>query len=220
MSSFQELEVIPMSDETAAADGQSFTERMRSMLREQLVDAAAKLAAERSWSDVTMSTVANEVGVSRQTLYREFGNKDALGEAMAIEVARSLIADASAQIDQHEDLVVGVEKAMATVLHRAEEDPLTRGVLMAARHEDELLPFLTTRTEGILQLAASILVQKVEPRVPEFTHEQLTAMVDTAVRIVVSHIVQPGGDPDEVAALIGWMLGRLMGMREPADLQV
>ncbi|MFE0010053.1 TetR/AcrR family transcriptional regulator, partial [Streptomyces erythrochromogenes] len=50
--------------------------------RESLLDAAAAALSARPWPDVRMVDVAAAAGVSRQTLYNEFGGKAGLGRAL------------------------------------------------------------------------------------------------------------------------------------------
>ncbi|MFG3103484.1 TetR/AcrR family transcriptional regulator [Streptomyces sp. NPDC048182] len=50
--------------------------------RESLLDAAYAALARRPWPAVRMVEVAVAAGVSRQTLYNEFGGKDGLGRAL------------------------------------------------------------------------------------------------------------------------------------------
>ncbi|MGW6457517.1 TetR/AcrR family transcriptional regulator [Streptomyces sp. NPDC055078] len=50
--------------------------------RESLLDAALAALAERPWSGVRMVDVAAAAGLSRQTLYNEFGGKDGLARAL------------------------------------------------------------------------------------------------------------------------------------------
>lgn len=195
-----------------------FSTRVRSMLRDQLIEAAEALALARPWSEVTMADVARAVGVSRQTLYNEFGSKDGLGEAMAYTVAERLATQAADEIERHDDLLIGVEAALTLVLRQADGDPMVRAVLSAARQDDELLPFLTTRSGVVLDLATTLLADRVGSRAPDLTRAQVRVLVDTAVRLVVSHIVQPGGSPQDVAALITWILGRSLGMGDGSPL--
>ncbi len=53
-------------------------------MHERVVDAAVRLTAETGWSQVTMAKLADEVGVSRQTVYNEIGTKSGLAEAMIL----------------------------------------------------------------------------------------------------------------------------------------
>ncbi|WP_143663446.1 TetR/AcrR family transcriptional regulator, partial [Streptomyces bobili] len=50
--------------------------------RESLLDAAFAALARRPWAAVRMVDVAAAAGVSRQTLYNEFGTKDGLARAL------------------------------------------------------------------------------------------------------------------------------------------
>ncbi|WP_328873738.1 TetR/AcrR family transcriptional regulator [Streptomyces sp. NBC_00287] len=68
--------------------------------RESLLDAAYTALARRSWSAVRMVDVAAAAGVSRQTLYNEFGSKEGLARALVRREADSYLA--------------GVERALST----------------------------------------------------------------------------------------------------------
>ncbi|MYW21313.1 TetR family transcriptional regulator, partial [Streptomyces sp. SID2955] len=67
--------------------------------RESLLDAACAALAHRPWSAVRMVDVAASAGVSRQTLYNEFGSKDGLARALVHREAERYLA--------------GVERALA-----------------------------------------------------------------------------------------------------------
>ncbi|MEU9439836.1 helix-turn-helix domain-containing protein [Streptomyces sp. NPDC048304] len=67
--------------------------------RESLLDAASTALARRPWSAVRMVDVAATAGVSRQTLYNEFGSKDGLARALVRREADGYLA--------------GVERALA-----------------------------------------------------------------------------------------------------------
>ncbi|MEU0332639.1 helix-turn-helix domain-containing protein [Streptomyces sp. NPDC006193] len=67
--------------------------------RESLLDAAYTALTRRPWSAVRMVDVAASAGVSRQTLYNEFGSKDGLARALVRREADMYLA--------------GVERALA-----------------------------------------------------------------------------------------------------------
>ncbi|WP_345141435.1 helix-turn-helix domain-containing protein, partial [Streptomyces mexicanus] len=60
--------------------------------RESLLDAAYTALARRPWSAVRMVDVAAAAGVSRQTLYNEFGGKDGLARALVRREADGFLA--------------------------------------------------------------------------------------------------------------------------------
>ncbi|MDG9716629.1 helix-turn-helix domain containing protein [Streptomyces sp. DH24] len=60
--------------------------------RESLLEAARTALARRPWSAVRMVDVAAAAGVSRQTLYNEFGSKEGLARALVRREADAYIA--------------------------------------------------------------------------------------------------------------------------------
>ncbi|MEV8434780.1 TetR/AcrR family transcriptional regulator [Streptomyces sp. HUAS 31] len=68
--------------------------------RESLLDSAYTALARRPWSAVRMVDVAAAAGVSRQTLYNEFGSKEGLARALVRREADGYLA--------------GVDRALAT----------------------------------------------------------------------------------------------------------
>ena len=92
--------------------------------RESLLDAAYTALARRPWSAVRMVDVAVAAGVSRQTLYNEFGSKDGLARALVRREADGYLA--------------GVERALAT--HTDPRDRLTAAAeWMASAARDNAL---------------------------------------------------------------------------------
>ncbi|MDX3456650.1 TetR/AcrR family transcriptional regulator [Streptomyces sp. ME02-8801-2C] len=60
--------------------------------RDSLLDAAYTALARRPWSAVRMVDVAATAGVSRQTLYNEFGSKEGLARALVRREADAYLA--------------------------------------------------------------------------------------------------------------------------------
>ncbi|WP_432054278.1 TetR/AcrR family transcriptional regulator [Streptomyces sp. bgisy022] len=97
--------------------------------RESLLDAAYAALAHRPWSGVRMVDVAAAAGVSRQTLYNEFGSKDGLARALVRREVDAYLAGVdravTAQGDRRERLTAAAEWTVAA----ARENPLVRAVL-------------------------------------------------------------------------------------------
>ena len=69
----------------------TFRASVQGQLRDRLLDSAQAQIEKRGWSSVTMSRIADEVGVSRQTVHNELGTKRQLAEHLAMrELARFL----------------------------------------------------------------------------------------------------------------------------------
>ena len=61
-------------------------------MRDRVVIAAVELTTTVGWAQVTMARLADQVGVSRQTVYNEIGSKPRLAEAMILgELDRFLL---------------------------------------------------------------------------------------------------------------------------------
>lgn len=60
----------------------SYAEASRAVLRDSVLDAMRELLTRRDWSSITLAAVAEAAGVSRQTIYNEFGSRQALPRAM------------------------------------------------------------------------------------------------------------------------------------------
>ncbi|MHA5050925.1 TetR/AcrR family transcriptional regulator [Streptomyces sp. SD15] len=81
--------------------------------RESLLDAAYTALVRRPWSTVRMVDVAAVAGVSRQTLYNEFGSKEGLARALVRREADGYLAGVeralAAHVDARERLVATAE---------------------------------------------------------------------------------------------------------------
>ncbi|MFE3883935.1 TetR/AcrR family transcriptional regulator [Streptomyces lydicus] len=104
--------------------------------RESLLDAAYTALTQRAWTAIRMVDVAAAAGVSRQTLYNEFGSKEGLARALVRRetenylagVARALSRGASAA-GARGDAAGRVVAAAAWTLRTARANPLVRAVL-------------------------------------------------------------------------------------------
>ena len=187
----------------------------RELLRTTLLDAVAEQLREKPWSAVTMAEVARAAGVSRQTVYNEFGSKQALAEALVSRVLNHFLAGVAEQMKQNkDDFPAAITAAVEFTLHLAAEEPLLKAVLTASRGGgDELLPFLTTQSEPLLRGASGVVLRAVEEYWPDLpiTGDQREFAVETVVRLVVSYLVMPLSSPEEIARNIAWLVHRAVG---------
>ena len=80
---------------------------------ERILAAAAEMTAELGWSGVTMAALAERVGVSRQTVYNEWGSRDRLAEAMVMRELGAFLDEVDAGFDAYPgDLEAAVAEAM------------------------------------------------------------------------------------------------------------
>ena len=181
-------------------------------MRERVVEAAVALTAEVGWARVTMGTIAERVGVSRQTVYNEVGTKPGLAEAMILHELDRFLGVVSLAFDAHpRDLVGAIRTASRDVLVLAQGNPLLHAVVSATHGADtELLPLLTTHAESLLAAAKIVVADRIEPYDVGLDGEHLDAAIDMVVRVVLSHVMQPSGSPDSTADAIAWVAARVL----------
>lgn len=181
-------------------------------LRERIIEAAADLTVESGWSAVTMGKLADRVGVSRQTVYNEVGGKGDLAESLVLWELGHFLEAVNAGFDAHpDDLVAAARDAVRRVLERAAVNPLLRAAVSATEGADTgLLPLLTTDSASLAGAAAVV----IELRLGDYDHgvepRRLGGLVDTIVRLVVSHVLRPSATPEESSELIAWIMERVL----------
>ena len=181
-------------------------------MRVRIVAAAVRLTAEVGWAQVTMARLADEVGVSRQTVYNEMGTKPRLAEAMILGELDRFLGVVSLSFDAHpDDLVAAIRGASLGVLELATDNPLLHAVVSATHGADtELLPLLTTHAESLLVVAKTVIGDKLAPYDVPLTPERLAAAIDMVVRVVLSHVMQPSAAPASTADDLAWIAARVL----------
>ncbi|CAM5427495.1 hypothetical protein GCM10010329_01180 [Streptomyces spiroverticillatus] len=168
--------------------------------REALLDAAYTSLATRPWTAVRMVDVAAAAGVSRQTLYNEFGSKDGLARALVRREADGFLAGVDRVLADRTgadaDRLAGVAEwivraARANVLVRA----LVTGCWSERLPSGRPVRGLSAGAAGVAQRradegvpGASELVELVRVRV----EEGVGVPGEVVVRVAVSWVVAPG----------------------------
>lgn len=179
-------------------------------LRERIVSAAMDLMVADGYRRLRMRDVAEAAGVSRQTVYNEFGDKWGLAQAVVMHDTELFLDDVDAALAAHDDLTAAVTEAVYYSLTSAASQPLRKAVLTGDGRE--LLPLLTTEAEPQLFAARTRLVDHVRRHWPGLPHDEVATVVDFAVRLTMSHMMLPSDPPDVVAARIAAMVTRYLGV--------
>lgn len=181
-------------------------------MRDRILGEAVRITTQQGWTEVTMGRLAEAVGVSRQTVYNEVGAKPALAEAMILDELRRFLDVVESAFAAHpSDLVAAIRAAVGTVLEHARGNALLHAVVSATHGTDtELLPLLTTHSGELLSVARTVVLKHVRQYEVDLAEDQLEAAVDTVVRVVLSHVMQPSGTPAETADAMGWIADRVL----------
>lgn len=184
--------------------------------RDRVLDAAVRLTVDGGWARVTMGRVAEAAGVSRQTVHTEVGTKTGLAEGMILRELERFLVVVDSAFEQHPaDIVAAIRAATERVLEHAHDNLLLKAVVSATHGADtELLPLLTTHSESLLAVAKEVVGTRVVGYDVGLDAEALDAAIDMVVRVVLSHVMQPGDtSPQRAAADLAWIAERVLSAR-------
>ncbi|MFE7381294.1 TetR/AcrR family transcriptional regulator [Streptomyces zhihengii] len=165
--------------------------------REALLDAAAAALRARPWSAVRMVEVAASAGVSRQTLYNEFGGKDGLAGALVRREAEGFLRGAGRVVAEAGESGAGeVERCVRLAewtAGRMAGRPLLRALLTGCWSERLPVPRGRGRSgpgpadAGPPAPGELLGALRVRLGAPERAYE-------LAVRLAVSQVIAPAGE--------------------------
>jgi AcrR family transcriptional regulator len=189
-----------------------YRESVRSLLHERLLDAAYELVTADGWDRVRITHIAAKAGVSRQTVYTEYGTRDAIGQALVLREVERFLVGIQESLDTNR--AGGMEAAIAAgvlfTLELAADNPLLKSVLTSTRGGDgDLLTHLTTRSEPLLHTASGMLDGYAADTWPEVDAFSRGLAIEAVVRLTVSHLVQPVAAAEETARRIAMIAGRI-----------
>lgn len=184
-----------------------YPEAAKALLRDTLFGAARDLVQQRAWSEITMSEIAGAGGVSRQTLYKEFGSRDEFAQALVIHEGERFLDAVDAAVREHfDDPRAAVGAALGAFLRTAGEDPLVH-ILLSDDGAGGLLPFVTTQGMPVVQWATARLAATIEDGWPEAPPAKVQLLAESLVRLAISHVTAPGESPEATAKRMGELLG-------------
>jgi AcrR family transcriptional regulator len=184
-----------------------YPDAAKRLLRETLFAAARDEVQQRPWSEITMAEIATAAGVSRQTLYKEFGSRDEFAQALVIHEGERFLAAVDAAVREHlDDPRAAIGAALETFLRTAGEDPLVL-ILLSDDGAGGLLPFVTTQGMPVVQWATARLTATIERGWPEAPPAKVRLLAESLVRLAISHVTAPSESPEVIAASAGELLG-------------
>lgn len=184
----------------------SYAEASRTLLRDSVLDAVGELLANDSWGDVTMAEVAARAGVSRQTLYNAFGNREELAQAYLMREAERFLAAIEVAVTSNvEDPRRALYEAAELFLALVSTHPMVRAI--STQQGEELVALATVRGGGLLTAMTDRLGDLIGATWPTVERDGARLLAATLVRLAISHAVLPTGAPKRTAADIARTLG-------------
>ena len=199
-----------------------FRETVRTMLRDRLLDAAASAYREQGWRRLTMAKIADRAGVSRQTVYNEFGTKQQMAEQLIMRELETFLAIVRERFEAESEFVPAVRAAVEGALVTAERNALLRSVLESDQNGDaELLPFIV-QSQWLVDRATAFLVDLVAGRYADLPMpvERLEVALESVVRLVLSHVTRPSRSPHETADDIAFIVAAVLAGASQVALDV
>ncbi len=182
--------------------------------RETLLETAHAAVSARPWAGVRMVELAASAGVSRQTLYNEFGNKDGLGSALVGHRVERFLQGAAAVAAQAAcrgaDPPAALAVSIGWMLRTVRGEPIVRCALTGCW--SPRMPLSARGVPGTpAELAAELrrrlvtaLTTGAEPAgVRTAAGEPLHRACEAALRLALSYLIVPEhGAEDETCRRI------------------
>jgi AcrR family transcriptional regulator len=185
-----------------------YREAARALLQDSLFDAARGLLEDRPWAQITMAEIARAAGVSRQTLYAQFGSRDDFAQRFVIREGARFLEEVETALRAHlDDPARAVCAGLEAFLTSAAKDPLVR-LLLTDDGTGGMLPLVTTRSRPVLDWASGRLCAAMREGFPEVGATEAGLLADVFVRLALSYVTMPAaGSPRQTAENAARLLG-------------
>jgi AcrR family transcriptional regulator len=177
-----------------------YAEASRALLRDSVLEAMRELLTSRDWSSSTLADVARAAGVSRQTIYNEFGSRQGLAQGYAIRLADRLVDAVERAIygnvgDVHAAFLEGFRSFFSS----SAADPLVISLLTGAAKPD-LLQIITTDSGPIITRCSQRLTSSFMHSWVKASEEDAGILARAIVRLAMSYVSMPPEADHDVAA--------------------
>jgi AcrR family transcriptional regulator len=176
-----------------------YAEASRVLLRDSILDGMRELLLTRDWSAITLSDVAKEAGISRQTIYNEFGSRQGLAQAYALRLADRLVDQIDDAINGHVgDVEAAFLQGFRDFFAESAADPLVISLLTGDIKPD-LLQLITTDSGPIITHCSERLTSTFVGSWMKCTETDAGVLARAIVRLAMSYISMPPEADHDVA---------------------
>lgn len=160
-------------------------------LRDTILDAMRCELLGKDWSSITLADVARTAGVSRTTIYNEFGSRQGLAQGYALRLADRLVDDIDTAItsnvgDVHGAFLAGFRAFFAA----SAADPLVVSLLSGAAQPD-LLQIITTDSGPIITHCSRRLTEAFTASWVRLAPLDAAVLARSIVRLAMSYLAMP-----------------------------
>jgi TetR/AcrR family transcriptional regulator, repressor for uid operon len=126
---------------------------------ERILDAALELCAASGVRHLTMDDVADRAGVGRMTVYRRFGSRERLEEALAVREARRCLVELDSTVDPGAPVADQITQGLLTSLRLIREHPLLER--MSRLEPAAALAALTSEGAAVFTMARAFVAARL-----------------------------------------------------------
>jgi AcrR family transcriptional regulator len=192
--------IVAKTDIVAPVERIPYAEASRVLLRDSVLDAMRDLLLTRDWSAITLSDVARAAGISRQTIYNEFGSRQGLAQGYALRLADRLVDTIHAALDANVGNVYeSFLQGFRSFFSESASDPLVISLLTGVAKPD-LLQLITTDSAPIINRASGRLALALTQTWMITSDEDAGVLARAIVRLALSYVSMPPEADHDVAA--------------------
>jgi AcrR family transcriptional regulator len=176
-----------------------YAEAQRVLLRDSILDGMRELLLTRDWSSITLSDVARAAGISRQTIYNEFGSRQGLAQGYALRLADRLVDQIESAIDGNVgDVYAAFLQGFRDFFAESAADPLVISLLTGGTKPD-LLQLITTDSAPIITRSSARLTESFMHSWVRASEEDAGVLARAIVRLAMSYVSMPPEADHDVA---------------------
>lgn len=168
-----------------------YAEASRVLLRDSILDGMREELLTRDWSAITLSHVAKAAGISRQTIYNEFGSRQGLAQAYALRLADRLVDQIDDAIVSNEgDVHAAFVQGFRDFFTESAADPLVIS-LLTGDFKPDLLQLITTDSGPIITHCSQRLTATFVDSWVNCSDEDAGVLARAIVRLAMSYVSMP-----------------------------
>lgn len=180
----------------------------------RILDAALELSVASGIRNLTIDDVARRARVGRMTVYRRFGGKAGLLDALAGREGRRCLDELAAASDPEAPLAEQITEGFVTALRIAREHPL---LARMSRHEPEtFLESLIASDSAVFKMARAFAAARLSQAPGGPQGAEAEAAAEALIRltfsfVLISDTVLPLDDPARAREVAGRLLAPIAG---------
>jgi AcrR family transcriptional regulator len=168
-----------------------YAEASRVLLRDSILDGMRDELLTRDWSAITLSHVAKAAGISRQTIYNEFGSRHGLAQAYALRLADRLVDQIEGAIEGNVgDVYAAFAQGFRDFFTESAADPLVIS-LLTGDFKPDLLQLITTDSGPIITHCSQRLTATFVDSWVKCGEEDAGVLARAIVRLAMSYVSMP-----------------------------